>query len=111
MTEQQQVHIGMINSFNIITQRNTVYEVMSSGIGYFAHIPDREPDFDTLEDMLHYFSEIEMFEKCIELLKYMEDNFNEDGSEKFERCDCDYPVIEEYSPNMVCGGCKLKLRK
>jgi len=101
----------MINSFNIITRRNTVYEVMASGIGYFAHIPDREPDFETLEDILHYFSEIEMFEKCIEILKYMEDNFNEDGSERIKECDCDYPTFESYDYKMICSSCGNRIRK
>ena len=111
MNEQQQVHIGMINSFNIITQRNTIYEVMSSGIGYFAHVPDREPDFETLEDMMHYFSEIEMFEKCIELLKYMDEHFNDDGSEKMQRCDCRYPDIVKYDYKMLCANCGNRIRK
>lgn len=111
MTEQQQLHIGMINSFNIITEKNSVYEIMASGIGYFAHIPDREPDFEILEEMIRYFSEVEMYEKCIELTLYMEENFNEDGSEKIERCECDCPVIEKYEHKMICGNCELRIRK
>jgi len=111
MTEQQQVHIGMINSFNIITERNTIYEVMSSGIGYFAHIPDREPDFETIEDMIRYFSEVEMYEKCIELTLYVEEHFNEDGTEKIESCDCDYPEFDKYDYKIVCNNCGNRIRK
>lgn len=111
MTEQQQVHIGMINSFNIITQRNTIQEIMSSGIGYFAHIPDRDPDFETIEDMILYFSEIEMYEKCIELTLYLDENFNKDRSEKIKRCECDYPDIDNYGYKMRCVKCGNRIRK
>jgi len=101
----------MINSFNIITQRNSIYEVMSSGIGYFAHIPDREPDLEILEGMIDYFSEIEMFEKCIELMSYMGEHFNDDGTEKLKRCECEYPSIDKYDYKMICTTCGNRISK
>lgn len=101
----------MINSFNVITERNSIYEIMASGIGFFAHVPDREPELEILEEIIRYFTEIEMYEKCIELTLYMEEHFNADGSERFERCECDCPVIEKYEHKMVCGDCKLRIRK
>ena len=111
MKDNQQVHIGMINSFNIITERVSIYEVMSSGIGYFAHVPDREPELEILDDMIDYFSEIDMFEKCIELMKYKSEYYNEDASEKINSCQCDYPVIENYHYKMVCASCGNRIRK
>jgi hypothetical protein len=111
MTDRQQLHIGMINSFNVITRRNTVYEIMTSGIGYFAHIPDIDPDKETIDNMVNYFSDIEMYEKCIELTLYMEENFNEDGSEKKGLCQCNWPTIDKYEYMTLCSTCNLRIRK
>ena len=111
MTEQQQLHIGMINSYNIILGKCSAFEVMSSGVGFFAHIPDEDPDFDTVNNIIDYFSEIEMFEKCIELVSYMEENFNDDGSERIALCDCKLPEIESYSKRVFCSNCNNRIRK
>lgn len=110
MTEQQQLHIGMINSFNIISGKCSVFEVMSSGVGFLAHIPYEDPDFDTINNMIDYFAEIDMFEKCVELVEYMEDNFYEDGSEKITLCECEHPEIKSYSNRVVCSNCNNRIR-
>ena len=111
MTEQQQIHIGMINSFNIISGKCSAFEVMSSGVGFFAHIPDEDPDFETVNNMIDYFAEIDMFEKCVELVEYMEANFYEDGSEKITLCECKHPEIVSYSRKVVCANCNNRIRR
>jgi hypothetical protein len=111
MTEQQQLHIGMINSFNIISGKCSAFEVMSSGVGFFAHIPDEDPDFETVNNMLDYFAEIDMFEKCLEIVEYMEENFNEDGTDKVVVCECERPEIESYSKKVFCANCNNRIRR
>lgn len=101
----------MINSFNIISGRFSAFEIMSSGVGFFAHIPDEDPDFDTINNMIDYFADIDMFEKCIELVEYMEANFNEDGSERIKSCECARPEITSYSRKVICSNCNNRIRR
>ncbi len=111
MTQEQMIHIGMINSFNVITGRNNPEEIMTSAVSLFAHLPDDEPPFELLEMMIEYFSAFEMFEKCFELALIMEEKYTPDGKLKEELCECTLPEIVEYSRNMTCGNCKKKLKK
>jgi hypothetical protein len=111
MTQEQMIHIGMINSFNIITGRNTLDEIIKSDVNIFSHAPDEDPPFELVQLMIEYFSSFEMFEKCIELTLYLEDNFNQEGLPKEERCECILPVIQEYSRKMYCGKCSKRLSK
>lgn len=111
MTETQMIHIGMINSFNIITERNTIEEIVKSDLSFFAHVPDEKIPIEIIEVMVDYFQSIEMFENCADLLKYADINYNEDGSHKYNGCECSLPLIENYSKKMVCGVCKKRLKK
>jgi hypothetical protein len=111
MTEEQMIHVGMINSFNVIMGRNTFTDIADSGVNIFAHAPDDEPSFEMLELMLEYFSSFEMFEKCFEIALYMEDNFHKNGTPKELRCECMQPLIESYSKKVYCGTCKKRIKK
>jgi len=110
MTSTQIVHVGMVNSYNIITGKASLEEVMMSGIGYLAHAPD-ELDSSHLEVIIMYFEEVEMYEKCQELRRIFEENYHPDGTPKELECLCDLPVIESYSRTMRCGNCNHRLRK
>jgi hypothetical protein len=111
MKQEQIIHIGMINSFNVITGRNTYDEIINSDVNVFAHAPDEEPPFELIKLMIEYFSSFEMFEKCIELTLYLEDNFNQDGSSREEKCECILPVIQGYSKKMYCKNCNKRLKR
>jgi hypothetical protein len=111
MTQEQMIHIGMINSFNVITGRNTIEEIISSDVNLFAHAPDQEPPFELLEMMIEYFSAFEMFEKCIELNLIMNEQFTPDGKPREEVCECTTPEIKEYSRKMYCQTCNKRLKK
>jgi hypothetical protein len=110
MTSTQIVHVGMLNSYNIITGKASLEEVMLSGIGYLAHSPD-ELDADRLDAIIYYFEEVEMYEKCRELRTIFEENYHPDGTPKELECLCDYPIINKYSITMRCGSCNHRLRK
>jgi len=111
MTQEQMIHIGMINSFNVITGKNTMQEILNSDVSLFAHAPDEDPPFELFEMMIDYFSAFEMFEKCVEIVLVMEENFNRDGTRKEIGCECTQPLITEYSRKMFCGNCKKRLKK
>ncbi len=111
MNNTQMVHIGMINSFNVLIDNVLVEDVISSGLGVFAHSPDEDTAMKSIEFMIFYFSEHEMYERCNKLKQYIKENFNEDGSYKEECCECDLPEVEKYSTKVKCSICNLRLKR
>lgn len=111
MNSIQAVHVGMINSYNLLLEKVTINQIIEAGIGLFAHVPDEEVEMENVEFILYYFQEKEMFEHCAELLNYIKDNFNEDGSHKEEECECDLPTIKEYTKKIKCSTCNKRLKR
>ena len=111
MTQEQLIHVGMINSFNLITERNTLDEIIMSDVSLFAHIPDEDVPLDLIRLMIEYFQSYDMFENCADLMDYAALNYNEDGTRITNDCECPQPVITEYSKNMYCGHCQKRIRK
>ena len=111
MTDRQRIHIGMINSYNVLTKKAKFVDVVESSVPLFAHLMDgglRKKDIDM---MIEYFKEIEEYEKCIELSFISTEWFNDDGSviQKPE-CECDMPSFGyEYNDDMVCSTCNKRL--
>lgn len=108
MTRQQQLHVGMINSFNVITGIATFEEVIKSGIGVLAHVPN-EDEIQYIKLMIYYFEEHELYEYCNVLKKYVKDNYFEDGSRREKECECEYPTITEYVAKVKCSKCNKRL--
>jgi hypothetical protein len=111
MTEQQKIHIAMLNSYNVITEAFTIDEIMDSGVPLFSHIPDEEISIEALNFIMYYFQQQEMYEHCLAISEYMSKNFNEDGTSKIESCGCEYPEISEYTKKMKCAKCNKRLIK
>jgi hypothetical protein len=111
MTQEQMIHVGMINSFNLLTERNTLEEIATSDISLFAHVPDQEVPLELIRLMMDYFESYEMFEYCVDLMEYIANNFNDDGTRIYDGCECPQPVITKYSKKVYCGHCKKRLRK
>lgn len=111
MTQEQMIHVSMINSFNVITGRNTFDEIINSDVNVFAHPPDEDPSYDLLQFMIEYFSSFDMFEKCAELTEYVVENYNQDGTSKVEMCECILPEIKTYTKKMHCNHCGKRLKK
>ena len=111
MTQEQMIHVGMINSFNLITERNTLEEIAMSEVSLFAHYPEGEVPLELIQLMMDYFKSFEMFEYCVDLMEYIALNFNDDGTRIIDGCECPQPVITEYSRTMFCGTCSKRLRK
>ena len=111
MTEQQKIHVAMLNSYNVITGFATVDEIMDSGVPMFSHIPDEEVSVDAISFIIHYFQVQEMYEHCIILSDFVSKNFNDDGTPKFESCSCECPEISEYTKKMYCSNCGKRLTR
>lgn len=111
MTQEQMIHIGMLNSFNLITERNTLEEIATSDLSLFAHVPDEEIPLDLIQLMMDYFQSFEMFEYCLDLMQYISLNYNDDGTRKIDGCECPQPMIKEYSKKMSCSICFKRLKK
>jgi hypothetical protein len=111
MNKTQSMHVGMINSYNVLMGKASIEQIVQSGLGIFAHVPDEEPNMETIQLIIHYFQDHEMFEHCIDLVKYIEQNFNSDGSSREENCECNYPSVTKYEHRMTCSTCNKRLRK
>lgn len=111
MKQSQVVHLGMINSYNVLVNKVSVDEIILSGVGAFAHSPEEKDAKQSVEFMIKYFQDIEMYEKCSALKKYIEETFDENGKYKEPFCDCEYPDIKEYSKTPNCSVCNLKLKR
>ena len=111
MNKNQVVHIGMINSFNLLTERFTFQDIAMSGIAMFAHTPDEDISAKELDYMIIYFQEIDMFEHCAELLDYRKKNFDENDQSIIEKCECKFPEIKQYKLKSICSVCKKRLSR
>lgn len=111
MTKEQMIHISMINSYNVITNKATLEEVTNSGIGIFCHSPEEKDGMDSIEFMIRYFKNLEMYEKCSDLKKYIEETFNTDGTYKDVMCECSYPEIERYVLPIKCNQCSQTIKR
>ena len=111
MNKDQMIHVSMLNSFNLLTEKNSFDEIIDSGIPIFAHQPDEDIKYENVEFIIYYFQKQEMFEKCAELMEYLETNYHSDGTPKINDCECDYPDILEYTKLMRCSNCNKRLRR
>ena len=99
----------MINSYNVLIKKVSIEEIFFSGIGIFAHSQNEVDAMKSIEFMVIYFKELEMYEKCAELKSYIDETFNENGTFKVKTCFCDMPDITQYNPP-ICSICNLKIK-
>ena len=111
MTNEQMIHVSMINSYNLLTGRNKLEEILNSGIGVFCHSPEEKDALNSINFMISYFENLEMYNKCAELKKYIEETFDDNGKYKGEVCECIHPDIETYTPTVKCSLCSMTIRR
>jgi hypothetical protein len=111
MKQEQMIHISMINSYNLITGKNKLEDIANSGIGLFCHSPEEKDAMESIKFMINYFKNLEMYEKCSELTKYIDATFNKDGTYKGPICECTYPEIETYTPIVKCSVCNSMIKR
>jgi hypothetical protein len=110
MTEQQRIHIAMLNSYNVVMEKAEVDEILSSGIPMFAHVPNEDVTMEAVEFMIYYFKSHEMFEYCAALKEYINNNFEEDGTPKMNGCECELPEISGYTEKVTCLKCNKRIK-
>lgn len=111
MNTKQTIHVAMLNSFNVITGRATIEEVLKAGMGVFIYLPNEDVEKNHVTEMIKYFAEREMYEHCSELRDFCEQYFPEEDVEKDAHCRCDLPEIKRYSKLMKCAKCKKLLER
>ena len=109
MTESQLIHISMVNSYNVLVNNVSMEHIISSKIGIFAHALEEFDAKKSIEFMIFYFTEIEMYEYCTKLQDYIDDVFDDEGMYNTEVCACDYPKVEEYTNRIKCKICGVKI--
>ncbi len=107
MKERQVAHIGMINSYNVLTRKARVIDVIESAIPIFAHIVDEDIRKSDIDLIISYFEMIEEYEKCIELKCVSQTLFDENGEPKtMQVCECVMPsYAPKYDDVMICCKC------
>ena len=111
MTKEQIYHISMINSYNLITGKAKIEDIIYSGIGMFTFMPNNDATEEDLDALIFYFEVMDMFEHCADIKEYKNKEFNPDGSYIHKSCECERPTIKSYPLLMVCGECKGRIRK
>lgn len=111
MTEQQKIHIAMVNSFNVIVGNATVDDILDSNVPLFSHDFDDEFQYDNLMFILKYFEQIEMFDKCATLSAFIDRTFDKAGRHKEKACECPYPDVKVYEPKTKCSSCDRKIKR
>lgn len=104
MNKTQTMHLAMINSYNLLTNRATMEDIIESDIIVFGHNPDEPLDEEYFKKIIEYFQDNEMYEICSELLDVYKTTFNH-MYEVSHYCECDQPIIKGYSKNMYCIKC------
>ena len=112
MTDEQYIHIAMLNSFNVVTGKVSLEDLLGSGLNMVIHLPSEEVEEDKLLIMIAYFEQEEMYEECSELRKVYEEKFSEITIPKpvvKNICECKRPTISKYSRSVKCGTCNKQI--
>jgi hypothetical protein len=119
MNKEQIIHVAMTNSYNILTDKCTIDDVLKSGLLYFAHHPEEGASADELLIMVAYFESKEAYQECQDLMTLYNQNFNADGSFKEDAmdvlydedtCKCENPLIKKYSEETTCLICNKRIQ-
>ena len=76
MNLEEYVDVAHRNSYDVIINNKDAKNLIIKDYGYFIHHPAEPVTKDVLEDLKMYFSEMEEFEKCIEIMKYIDENID-----------------------------------
>jgi len=67
------INRAMINSLNVLNGDKTLEELIIGDEGFFVFNPEEPVSRQTLEDMLHYFTTVEDYERCMQVKKLLDD--------------------------------------
>ena len=67
--EYDQIHLGMLNSYDIVIYKVPFSELAITDISFFIHDITKPITIDVIDDMIYYFEEKEDYEKCQALME------------------------------------------
>tara|TARA_Y100001938_G_scaffold130514_1_gene186560 strand:- start:3426 stop:3734 length:309 start_codon:yes stop_codon:yes gene_type:complete len=70
------------NSYLILTKKNSFEDLLGKQTKYgikaiMIYNPEEDPDEDVYDDMIHYYEDLEEYERCAELLSIKQKIFND----------------------------------
>ncbi len=71
MTDEEIVHVAMLNSYDGLVKKDDVDLFLETDESYFAHDISTLITNDELADMISYWQELEEYERCSDLIKLM----------------------------------------
>jgi hypothetical protein len=71
------------NSYQVLTSRSTFEDLLDKKTKYgvkaiMIYDPTEGPDEDIYDDMIHYYQDLEEYERCAELLKIKNEMLNDE---------------------------------
>lgn len=73
MDNEDNREIAIRNSYDVIINNKDAIELIGEDEGFFIHLPSAPIHKDVLDDMIEYFEEVEEYEKCSKIKKYIKD--------------------------------------
>ena len=67
--EESQVHLGMLNSYDIAVYKVPYSELAITENSFFIHDITKPITRDVIDDLMYYFEEEEDYEKCQALME------------------------------------------
>ena len=67
--EYDQIHFGMLNSYDIVIYKVPFSELTITDTSFFIHDITKPITIDVIDDMIYYFEEREDYEKCQALME------------------------------------------
>lgn len=104
MNEEELLYKAMVNSYNVITERDTIENIEKVGMPIFVHLPENGVDKVSLKIITMYFIMDEEYERCEELRKRYNGLFNEEMPSV--ACKCSTPDYYMDDDHMICRKCK-----
>ena len=74
MNLEEYVEVEHRNSNEVIINNMEAKDLVVSDDGYFIHHPAEPITKDILEGLKEYFTEVEEYEKCIKIMKYINEH-------------------------------------
>ena len=67
--EETQIHLGMLNSYDIVVYKVPYSDLAITTSSFFVHDITKPITQQTVDDLIYYFEQEEDYERCAELQK------------------------------------------
>lgn len=70
MKEYEELHIAMLNTYDILVEDATVEDIMVTTDNFMIFDPTEGINEKVCDTLISYFEDLEEYEKCSKILKY-----------------------------------------